>query len=88
MSLPIPDIGAILDQATTAIDTKVFDALRAKLNVESTLRSQSTTALETNRAFLTVPSPTQAQTLAQVRALSRQNNVIIRLLLGDLTGTD
>lgn len=45
-------------------------------------------ALQANRDFLAIGSPTNAQVLAQVRALTRQCNGLIRLALGDLTGTN
>lgn len=46
------------------------------------------TALGTNRTYLAVPVPTNAQVAAQVRALTQQNVKIIRLLLNKLDGTD
>jgi hypothetical protein len=49
---------------------------------------QARTALDGNRTFLAIATPTQAQSLAQIRALTRQNQGVIRLLLADLTGTD
>jgi hypothetical protein len=52
------------------------------------IEEQAAAALATNRAFVALSSPTNAQTLAQVKALARQNNGVIRLLLDDLTGTD
>lgn len=45
-------------------------------------------ALQTDREFLALQSPSQAQSLAQIRALTRQNVGIIRLLLNQLDGTD
>ena len=54
----------------------------------ATIRTQATTALDTNRTFIALASPTQAQTLAQVKALSRQMNGLIRLQLGQLDGID
>lgn len=45
-------------------------------------------ALVTNRTYIAIASPTAAQTAAQVKALSRQNNGIIRLMLNALDGTD
>lgn len=45
-------------------------------------------ALANNRTFLANTSPTAAATTAQVKALTRQNNGIIRLLLNELNGTD
>lgn len=54
----------------------------------STLEARAVTAMQGNRDFLSLSSPSNAQVLAQVRALSRQNNGIIRLILGRLDGTD
>lgn len=55
---------------------------------ESAIRDAVRTALATNRDYVALSSPTAAQTAAQVKALSRQNNRMIRLLLGLLDGTD
>lgn len=53
-----------------------------------TIRTQATASLQANRDFLTVVSPTNAQTLAQVRALTRQMNGLIRHMLGAFDGTN
>lgn len=45
------------------------------------LRQQAANATSTNDAFLAIGSPSNAQTLAQVRALTNQNNRIIAVLL-------
>jgi aspartate-semialdehyde dehydrogenase len=45
-------------------------------------------ALEANATFLALPNPTNAQNAAQVKALTRQVNGVIRLVLGALDGTD
>lgn len=55
---------------------------------ERTLRDQANTALANNAAYLALPSPTQAQAIAQVEALTRQVNKIIRLVLGRLEDTE
>lgn len=55
---------------------------------EETLRAQALQALTTNRTFLDLASPTNAQTLAQVKALTRQSTGVIRQVLGLLDGTD
>jgi hypothetical protein len=56
---------------------------------EETLRNQAIVAMQGNRDFLNIPgTPTNAQVLAQVKALSRQSNGVIRMLLGQLDGTD
>lgn len=55
---------------------------------EMTIRAQALAAMADNRAHLARTSPTTAQNTAQIKALSRQNNGIIRLLLGQLDGTE
>jgi hypothetical protein len=54
---------------------------------DATIRQQAASALANNRAFV-ASTPTAAQTTAQVKALSRQVNGLIRLLLNQLDGTD
>lgn len=54
----------------------------------ATIRQQAETALAANRTFLALGAPTNAQTLAQVRALTRQMNGLIRLTISHLDGTD
>lgn len=51
------------------------------------LRSKAQTALSVNATFLAIASPTNAQVVAQVKALTRQNNALIRLQIGDLSST-
>lgn len=55
---------------------------------EQTIRDAARQALAGNRAYVAINNPTAAQTTAQVKALTRQMNGVIRLLLGDLSGTD
>lgn len=53
--------------------------------VELGLHTKARNALTTNATFLALAAPTNAQTLAQVRALTRQMTALVRLLLrGDL----
>jgi len=47
----------------------------------TTIRTQAEAAMAGNRTFLAIASPTQAQTLAQVKALTRQSQGLIRLAL-------
>lgn len=52
------------------------------------IRTQAQQAFLDNRAFLAIGSPTQAQTLAQVRAITRQMNGAMRWLFQQFDGTD
>lgn len=54
----------------------------------ATLRQRAAVAMAGNRTYLALATPTAAQTTAQVKALTRQMNAVIRLLLNDLEGTD
>ena len=53
-----------------------------------TLVTAAQTALANNHTFLALPSPTAAQSVAQVQALTRQIDALIRLAVGDLSGTN
>lgn len=75
-------------RAMTVEEVAARDAeLQKPINL-ATLRSQAETALESNRTFLALASPSNAQTLAQVKSLTRQMNAVIRLVVGKLDGTD
>jgi hypothetical protein len=72
------------------------DGTRTVVNYESSpiednydaIMAAATNALSTNRAYVALASPSAAQNTAQVKALSRQINGLIRHLLGDFNGTD
>lgn len=53
-----------------------------------TLVGKAPAAIANNQTFLALTAPTNAQTLAQVEALTRQVNAIIRLLVGQLEAVD
>lgn len=57
-------------------------------NNEATIRDRADTALATNAAFLNRANPTNAQVVEQVKALTRQNNGLIRLALRRFDATD
>jgi hypothetical protein len=48
-----------------------------------TLTEQARQAMAANRTFLALASPSQAQSLAQIRALTRQVQALIRFTLAD-----
>ena len=52
------------------------------------ITAQAANAMQGNRDFVALASPSNAQTLAQVKALSRQANALIRLALSQVDGTD
>lgn len=53
-----------------------------------TMEQRAAQAVAVNRAFLALASPTNAQTLAQVKHLTRVSSALVRLQLADFTGTD
>lgn len=62
------------------------DAATAATN-DLDLRSKAATALTNNTAYLGIGSPTNAQAVAQVSALTRQVNALIRLAIRALSDT-
>jgi hypothetical protein len=74
---------------TPAVVSAVQQRMESRNANEETLRNQAIVAMQGNRDFLNIAgTPTQAQVLAQVKALTRQNNGVMRMLLGLLDGTD
>lgn len=73
-------------EENVAADDRSAAALAA--SNEQTLRQRATVALSTNAAFLDLSAPTNAQSLAQIKALTRQMNGLIRLAVGELSSTD
>jgi hypothetical protein len=65
----------------------VPDPTAADLNLAD-LKSKAANAIAGNIAALAVASPTNAQVVAQVKALTRQNDALIRVILGLLDSTD
>lgn len=82
------------DAVRPIIDAHAAAAAAAAVRVgneranEGDIRQQAAAALQSNRDFLALQSPTNAQVLAQVRALTRQNQGLIRLALRRFDGTD
>lgn len=61
------------DAAQTAFEESLEPLLKD-------LKDQALNAIDNNDTFLAIPSPTNAQAVAQVQALTRQNSRIIRAL--------
>lgn len=73
-------------QLSAAINSAAAQFVDRDANAAS-LRAKAQQALTVNATFLVLPSPTNAQTLAQVQALTKENSAIIRLLLGQFDST-
>lgn len=63
-------------------------ALSTPDTVEQNLRSKASNAIAANNTFLALASPTNAQTLAQVQRLTRENTALIKLVLRQLDNSD
>jgi hypothetical protein len=73
------------DEAEHAVRKTITDTLDGN---RATLTERATQALVGNRDFLALAAPTNAQTLAQVKDLTRQSSAIIRLLLNAVEEVD
>lgn len=80
-------------RALTATEVGGFSVLAAQAVLEAnadTIRTKAQQALTINATFLAIATPTAAQIAAQTRALTKECNAIIRLLvnqLDDISGT-
>lgn len=63
-------------------------AFRAAEVNRQTIHTQAAAALTANNTYLAIGSPSAAQNAAQIKALTRQVNKLIRLAVGKLDGTD
>ncbi|QOT19748.1 hypothetical protein [Paenarthrobacter sp. YJN-5] len=70
----------------TDADARLTDAT-AKATTQADLLSKMQTALAGNVEFLNLAAPTQAQSLAQIKALTRQVNAAMRYLTNNLDST-
>ena len=71
----------------TAAESATLVAHDASMTVSvngDNLRGKAKDALAANANYLALANPTNAQTLAQVKALTRQTNALLRLQLNDL----
>ncbi len=82
----ITAIGATDGQLQAAITAAAAAFVDLEAN-RLTLINAAGSALAANATYLAVVTPTNAQVVAQVAALTRQVNGVIRLLLRNFTGT-
>lgn len=75
-------------ELTGAETLAVADRIASRNRNEETLRGRARKALAVNRNYLGLTAPGQADVVAQVAALTRQAQGLIRLALTDLDGTD
>ena len=75
----IDDVASASRPLTAAEAASLVDPVDRRVRTD--LHARARQALVDNAAFLAVASPTNAQTLAQVRKLTRQTNALIRMVL-------
>lgn len=78
----------VLNGAGVQVGTDVVEIPTAQDINLAALQSRASAALAVNATFLGIASPTNAQTLAQVKVLTKECSALIRLLLGLLDSTD
>lgn len=72
--------GELVEDYTVPKPTEQFNA--------ETITERAVAALADNAAFLDIEAPTNAQALAQIKALTRQANGLIRLALQRFDSAD
>lgn len=78
----------LISEAEAAAGGYTFPARpAAEVNADD-LRDRARAAIATNLTFLANGSPTNAQVVAQVRALTRECTALVRLLVGQFDTTD
>lgn len=80
-----------LERPYTAAENAFADAqaqAETEMSNETSLRDKARTALTNNATFLAIATPTTAQAITQVKALTRQVNALIKLQIRDLTDTN
>ena len=73
------------DEESTSADVK--DNLSLMSANKDSIVSKMQTAQTNNATYLAIASPTSAQNTAQVKALTRQVNALIKLAINDLGNT-
>jgi hypothetical protein len=73
--------------AGESADLAARDTAATETANEATLRSRAQQAITNNTTYLGVTTPSNAQVVAQVAALTKQNAALIRLVIGQLDAT-
>jgi hypothetical protein len=73
--------------AGESADLAALDAAATASANEATLRSRAQQAITNNTTYLGITGPSNAQVVAQVAALTKQNAALIRLVIGQLDAT-
>lgn len=73
--------GRLISEEVVTVDTTAE-------TTQADLRTKARQALSTNATFLGIAAPTNAQLTTQLKAITRQNNALIRLLIGTDLLTD
>ena len=60
---------------------KLVQAISDKNAMQITIKEKLKLAIQNNKEFIALTSPTNAKNATQIRKLTKQNNQIIRLLL-------
>lgn len=81
-----PTTLAVVDAAAAQLQAQADADAQTAAN-QQTIQQAARTALTNNQAFLGLASPTNAQAVAQVTALTRQVDGLIRLVLGQFDST-
>lgn len=88
-AIALRDGTGIWDTTTRAvIPNPAYAAEQTRITNEATIRQRASAAIDTNATYLAIGSPTNAQNLAQIRALTRECTGLIRLALGALDTLD
>lgn len=84
--VPVGTNYTVVDSTPTTMTIEV-DRTPAEVANEATIEDRLRQALDANRTYLAIATPTAAQQRAQVARLTRQNTALIRHLLRHLTDT-
>ena len=84
---PGADAAKVRDAIAAHVPNPKFATSPEQAN-EFTLRDRAAAALDANKTYLALSSPTAAQNLAQIRLLTRECSALIRLALRALDTVD